>query len=189
MIASEKEGLRKNTKVSPRKRIVLKWMHSAASFCITFVLMFGLWLVLSGNFEPLLIVLGLFSSLVVSFFFYDLLFPSLRADYLLVGIRFSRYIPWLILQIIKANLHLMYLVFHPRMQEMIDPHIVSFRTGFRKAMSIVTMANSITLTPGTITVNADSEGSFRVHAIDRDSSRVLPGEMLEKVGRIFGELR
>ncbi|MCF8106638.1 MAG: Na+/H+ antiporter subunit E [Desulfohalobiaceae bacterium] len=187
MNGSDNELRRKSSGLTLKKRIALKWLNSVASFGITFVLMFGLWLVLSGNFEPLLIVLGLFSSLVVSFFFYDLLFPGLQAGYLLVGIRFSRYIPWLLVQIIKANLHLLYLVFHPRMHAMIDPHIVSFRSGLQKDMSIVTLANSITLTPGTITVNADREGSFRVHAIDRDSSRALPGEMLKKVARIFGE--
>lgn len=187
MNASEKEGLRTRTAASSSKLRVARWMHAVVSFGITFVLLFGLWLVLSGKFEPLLLALGLFSSLVVSFFFHDLLFPSLRTDYLLVGIRFCRYIPWLLLEIVKANLHLLYLVFHPRMHEMIDPHIVSFRTGFQKDMSIVTMANSITLTPGTITVNADRDGSFRVHAIDRETSRALPGKMLKMVGLVFGE--
>lgn len=169
------------------KQVVGNWMSAAASFCLTFVLLFGLWLVLSGNFEPLLLILGLFSSLLVSFFFHDLLFATLYADYLRVCVRFSRYIPWLIIEIIKANLHLLYLVFHPRMKELIDPHVVTFRSGLRKDMSIVTLANSITLTPGTITINADSEGLFRVHAIDRDSSKGLPGAMQERVARVFGE--
>ena len=49
------------------------------------------------------------------------------------------------------------------------------------------MANSITLTPGTITVSANSDGVFRVHAIDKASAEALPGKMLDKVTKVFEE--
>ncbi|MCP4022621.1 MAG: cation:proton antiporter, partial [Desulfobacteraceae bacterium] len=39
----------------------------------------------------------------------------------------------------------------------------------------------------TITVTANSDGVFRVHAIDRESAVALPGKMLEKVAAVFGE--
>ena len=149
--------------------------------------MFLLWIVLSAKFEPLLLSLGLISSFLVSFFFYDLLFPNFTFHQFAQGYRFTKYIPWLIFEIIKANFHLLYIVFHPRMKDLIGPHIIIFKTNLKSDISITTMANSITLTPGTITVSADSDGVFRVHAIDKETAEALPGKMLDKVIKIFGE--
>jgi multicomponent Na+:H+ antiporter subunit E len=164
------------------------WGARAASYVITFLLMFGLWIVLSGKFEPILLVLGLLSSGLVTALCTRLFFPEPRiGNFFLCGAKLTLYVPWLLYQILLANIHVLYLVFHPRMMELIDPHIVFFRTKLAKDFSIVTMANSITLTPGTITVTADQDGRFRVHAIDRKSSEPLPGEMQKKVSRVFGE--
>ncbi|MCG8688487.1 MAG: Na+/H+ antiporter subunit E [Desulfobacterales bacterium] len=160
---------------------------SFASFLITFILMFITWVVLSGNFSGLLISLGIVSSLLVAWFFNDLLFPSVTTGHIRIFIKFTTYIPWLIWEIIKANFHLLYIVFHPRMKELIDPHIVTFKTDLKSDLAITTLANSITLTPGTITVNAVREGMFRVHAIDKPSADALPGAMLEKTADIYGE--
>jgi len=55
-------------------------------------------------------------------------------------------------------------------------------------MSLVTFANSITLTPGTITVYVSIDGDFKVHAIDKASGDPLPGDMEEQIGKAFGEI-
>lgn len=157
------------------------------SFLITFFFMFVSWVVLSGKFDPLLLWLGGISSFFVAYYFYDLLFPSLEARYLIVFLRFIKYIPWVIWEIIKANFHLMYLAFHPRLKDLIDPEIITFKTNLKSDIAIATLANSITLTPGTITVSANSDGIFKVHAIDRKSAEALPGIMLKKVAEVFGE--
>lgn len=145
------------------------------------------WVVLSGNFSILLLSLGVISSLLVAFFFHDLLFPNVTSRYPGFFFRFIAYIPWLIWEIAKANFHLMCLVFHPRMKELIDPHITVFQTDLTSNLSITVLANSITLTPGTITVTATADGVFSVHAIDRPSGDALPGTMLSKVAGIYGE--
>ena len=162
-------------------------LKSFLSFLITFVLMFICWIVLSGIFDPLLLVLAVISSFLVAYFFHDLLFPSMEPGYIGIFFRFIQYLPWLIWEIIKANFHVMFVTLHPRMKDLIDPQIVTFKTNLKSDMAITTLANSITLTPGTITVTADSDGFFRVHAIDRASAEALPGAMLEKVAKIFGE--
>ncbi len=149
--------------------------------------MFITWIVLSGKFDGLLIGMGLISSFLVAWFFHDLLFPTLTTGHLRIFIKFSIYIPWLLMEIIKANFHLLYLVFHPRMKDLIDPHITTFKTDLESDLAITTLANSITLTPGTITVTTGSDGVFRVHAIDRFSADALPGSMLDRVADIFGE--
>ena len=172
----------------PNKERSMGWRTGIASFSLTFGLMMLLWLVFSGKSEPLLLGFGIVASLIVSGFSHRFLFPDPHFRiYCKTAFKFSLYIPWLLVQIFVANLHLLRLVFHPRIREKIDPHLVDFPTRLRKDMSIATMANSITLTPGTITVTADQHGEFRVHAIDRQSSRTLPGEMERKVARVFGE--
>jgi multicomponent Na+:H+ antiporter subunit E len=81
----------------------------------------------------------------------------------------------------------LFLVFHPRMHQLIDPHIVQFQTGLKSDIAITTLANAITLTPGTVTITANADGGFKVHAIDRPSSQALPGAMQERVAHIYGE--
>lgn len=156
-------------------------------FLITFGFMFVTWIVLSGNFSGLLIGLGLFSSALIAFFFHDLLFPSFTTGHIRIFFKFIAYIPWLVLEIIKANFHLLKIVFSPNMKALIDPHIITFQTDLTADLSITTLANSITLTPGTITVTAARDGVFRVHAIDRPSADALPGQMLKKMTQIYGE--
>ena len=151
--------------------------------------MFGIWVVLSGKFDAFHLSLGLISCGIVAYLSSDLLFPSPRIKGLLVQwARFLRYIPWLMVEITKANLHVTYLVFHPRMMELIDPRIVKFRTKLKSDLALVTFANSITLTPGTITVDVSIDGDFKVHAIDKASGDPLPGEMERRIAKAFGEV-
>lgn len=81
----------------------------------------------------------------------------------------------------------MFLVFHPRMLELIDPRIMRFKSRLKKPMSLFIFANSITLTPGTVTVYVSINGEFTVHVIDEQSGTALPGEMEERVARLMGE--
>jgi multicomponent Na+:H+ antiporter subunit E len=54
-------------------------------------------------------------------------------------------------------------------------------------MPLYILGNSITLTPGTITIFVNVFGTYTVHAIDRKSAEALPGEMENKIARIFQE--
>ncbi len=160
-----------------------------APFFLTFIILFVVWLLLSGKFDLFHISLGIISCALVSFFSSDLLFPSLKLKGLpILWLRFIKYIPWLLYQIFLANIHVLYLTFHPRMMELIDPRIIKFKSRLKSDMSLVTFANSITLTPGTITVNVSIDGDFKVHAIDRASGDPLPGEMEKQIGKTFGEI-
>lgn len=157
-------------------------------FAITFIILFGVWVLLSGRFDAFHLSLGLISCGIVSYLSSDLLFSTPRPRGLLSQwIRFIAYIPWLMLEIIKANLHVTYLVFHPRMMDLIDPQIIKFRSKLKSDLALVTFANSITLTPGTITVYISLDGDFKVHAIDKASGEPLPGEMESRIARAFRE--
>jgi multicomponent Na+:H+ antiporter subunit E len=150
--------------------------------------MFLVWVLLSGRFDAFHLILGVLSSGLVAFFSGDLLFPSGVARGLLVsGIGFIAYLPWLLYQVFLANLYVMYMALHPRMMDLLDPQIVRFQSKLRSDLSLVTFANSITLTPGTITVYVSMDGEFKVHAIDKKSGDALPGEMEERIAKAFGE--
>ncbi|MHC4526140.1 MAG: Na+/H+ antiporter subunit E [Planctomycetota bacterium] len=157
-------------------------------FIITFVIMIGFWLIFSGKFDLFHLSLGVVSCLIVTFFSSDLLFPAgLKTDFLACWVRFALYVPWLLYQILLANLHVLRLSFHPRMMALIDPHIMEFNSHLESDIARTTFANSITLTPGTITVNVSAMGRFTVHCIDVSSGDPLPGEMERQIERIFKE--
>jgi multicomponent Na+:H+ antiporter subunit E len=160
---------------------------SAGPFILTFIIMFGVWVLLSGKFDAFHLTLGIICCALVAYLSSDLLFASSSMTGLLRRwILFVRYIPWLMIEIVKANIHLTYLVFHPRMMDLIDPRIVKFRSRLKGDMAMVAFANSITLTPGTITVYVSIDGDFKVHAIDESSGDALPGEMEVRLAMTFG---
>jgi len=162
--------------------------HPLFSHVLTFFILFCLWVILSGKFDLFHLSLGVISCLIVTLFSKDLLFPELRtAGSFGTCIRFIRYIPWLLYQIFRANLHVLYLVFHPKMMDLIDPKIFRFQSRLKGDLSLVTFANSITLTPGTITVYVSIDGTFTVHALDKKSREDLPGEMEKRIAKAFGE--
>ena len=68
----------------------------------------------------------------------------------------------------------------------IFPHIIKFKTRLKSEMALTAFANSITLTPGTITVDI-KDGYFYVHALDRSLADSLPGDMEDRIARIYGE--
>lgn len=156
------------------------------SYLLTFGICLATWLVFSGQFDPFHIGLGVLSSTVVAYLNARTLVPVDRLGTTLIQwARFIAYVPWLLWQIWQANLHLLRLVFHPRMMQLINPRIVGFKSRLDSQMGLFIMANSITLTPGTITVFASVLGHLTVHTIDDESVRGLPGEMEQRVARIF----
>jgi multicomponent Na+:H+ antiporter subunit E len=119
----------------------------------------------------------------------DLLFSKERVErkhFYQFG-RFCRYLPWLFYQILLANIYVMKLALHPDMPQLIDPHVIRFKTNLKGDLPLTTFANSITLTPGTITLLIQ-EGYFYVHSISQKvADDLLTGEMEQKVSEIHRE--
>ncbi|MFP3911433.1 MAG: Na+/H+ antiporter subunit E [Desulfobacteraceae bacterium] len=157
-----------------------------SAFVTTFMMLFCLWVVLSGKLDFFHLSLGLLSCLMVTFISKDLIFPhSHVSGFFGSSLRFPGYIPWLLYKIFVANLHVLFLVFHPRMMDRIDPRIFRFQSRLKKDLSLVTFSNSITLTPGTITVYVSVNGTFTVHGLDQRSREGLPGEMEKRIAGVF----
>ncbi len=162
--------------------------YAISSYVITFVGLFCLWILLSGKLDLFHLTMGVVSCLIVTAISKDLLFANAGTrGFFRSGIRFLRYIPWLLYKILMANIHVLILTFHPRLMDLIDPRIFRFQSKLKKDLSLLTFGNSITLTPGTITVYISVNGVFKVHALDQKSREGLPGEMQERIARVFEE--
>jgi len=158
-------------------------------FFITFIILFVFWIFLSGQFDIFHLSLGVISCVLVSRISGNLLFSEkrIRSAYPWEVLRFLTYLPWLLYQIVLSNIHVAYLVLHPKMLTLIDPHIIRFKVKLKTDIGLTTFANSITLTPGTITVLIH-EGSFYVHAINQKvADDLLTGEMEDRVTQIYKE--
>jgi multicomponent Na+:H+ antiporter subunit E len=137
--------------------------------------------------------MGVFSALVVvllnirlrKYYFFEEELAEVKArmkDVFTVRLRYGRvlfYVPWLIWQIVVASLQVAAVVLNPRMP--IDPALLRFKTELPNTSAKVILGNSITLTPGTITVQIKGD-EFLVHALMEASSSgivddSLPGEV------------
>lgn len=99
--------------------------------------------------------------------------------------RFFAYPFWLIWQVLLANVRVAYLVLHPKVP--VDPALVRFSPGIHSRLAQVVLGNSITLTPGTVTLGL-SQGDFVVHALTEPlASGLLVGDMQRRVAAVFGE--
>ena len=157
--------------------------------------LFGLWLALSGELAVEFLAAGALAAaggVAVS----ELLFrgthegrfssaPDSALWLLRTVARSVAYLPWLAYEIGAANVHVAWLVLHPRLP--IDPSLVRFDTSLGSERGQVLLAQSITLTPGTVTVDA-SNGVFVVHCLSRRSREGLAeGGIQRKVASVFEE--
>ena len=154
---------------------------------LIFLILMATWLGLSGQFDIFHITLGVISSAFVTIFSGDMLF--LRRDRgmgsrFVEGFRIVGYFFWLLWEIIVANFHVLYLALHPRGIEMMEPQVVRFKTRLRSDFAKYIFANSITLTPGTVTISIEGD-EFLVHAISRKTAASLPGVMEVRVAAAF----
>ena len=177
------KSARNGARASRKSFVIGRVIH----FAIIFVLLFIFWMLLSGRFDAFHLTLGVISCALVTYFSGDLLISSYEEGRVPFYLRFVVYVPWLIYQIFLSSIHMMTLVFHPKPLTRISPRIIRFRSKLTNEIALVTFANSITLTPGTITVTVSVDGEFRVHAIDEFSGDALPGDMEKKIARIFSE--
>jgi len=148
----------------------------------TFIIMLIFWTIMSGMFDAFHFSLGILSCAIVAFFSSDLLFPDQGKSWLKELFGIICYLPYLLWQIVLANLQVTYIVLHPRMMEKIDPHLFRFETSLKRPISKVAMAQSITLTPGTITVNIH-ENQIAVYALTTEAAASLPGEMERHIAK------
>ncbi len=165
-------------------------------FILLTMILFGFWLIMSGMWQVKFLVVGFAASLVIAWVTRPLLrIPSQTVpnkNYLAFNLPYLKllaYVPWLLWEIIKANIDVVKLVLDPKMP--ISPAIITFEKSMSNPIAHVFLANSITLTPGTVTVDL-KDGIYHVHAITEQAARSLvpaegEGDMSKRVADLFNE--
>lgn len=154
---------------------------------LIFVVLAATWLLLSGFFDnKLLLSFGAGSCLFVAFIArrmdrFDGDVPEYR-----LGFRPLLYLPWLLVEIVKSNLHMARIVLTPRMP--IQQHLVRIESLQETEVGRVVYGNSITLTPGTTTLDI-RDGELLVHALTKEClDDVVEGSMNRKVAWLEGRV-
>jgi len=160
--------------------------QSTRSVLIRAAFLLGLWLLFSGHYDVFHVSAGILSVAAVLALNRNLfrirLYPGDVHRELRIG-RMVGYAVWLVKEIIAAAFQVARLVLSPRMP--VDPSMLEFHAELPNAGSQTILANSITLTPGTITVDID-HGAFLVHALtDASSSLLVEGVMPARVARLY----
>ena len=146
--------------------------------------LYALWLLLSGYFQhPLLLSLGAASCLVAILISRRMDFIDHEGHPIHITPRGIGYFPWLLKEIILSNIHVVRVILSPSLP--IAPKLFTVRASQRDELGQVVYANSITLTPGTISVNLERD-LITVHALTANTKAGLEtGEMDRRVSRLM----
>lgn len=145
---------------------------------ISAILIFLFWFLLSGHTSPLLIGLGVFSTLLTMYLSHRMNIIDRDTYSVHMSLRLLKYYLYLAKEIIIANLDVMKKIMAPAT---IDPKIAKIPTAKQSDVSKVTYANSITLTPGTVTMDLQDD-EITVYALSQEAiDDLLTGRMASKV--------
>ena len=146
------------------------------------VVLFLLWLVLSGIYTPILISFGVLSAIIVAWIAYRMDVADHEGFPIQLSWKAVSYWPWLIVEIIKSNIAVAGLILGSR--EKIKPILIRIPANQKTELGQVTYANSITLTPGTVSI-AVGENMIDVHSLSKAAAEDLKqGVMHDKVCRL-----
>ena len=150
-----------------------------------FIFLYLFWLLLSGFFTPFLLLSGVGCALAVVWFARRMDVVDDEGHPIHLGARALIYWPWLLKEIIKSGWDVSKIILDPRLP--ISPTIVKFKPTQKTGVGLVLHANSITLTPGTITIAADAR-EFFVHGLTHSAAQgVVDSEMDRRVTACEGK--
>lgn len=153
-------------------------------FLPPFTVCAALWVLLSGMMDPLMLTFGLSSCLLVAWIVSRLQVTDSKEHVFAIFIRLLTYIPWLAKEIVVSNIDVAKRIWAKDMP--ISPTIVTVNASQKTALGLVIHANSITLTPGTLSIDVE-DGAIEVHALAAESLDALhEGEMDRRVARLEG---
>ena len=141
------------------------------------------WLLLSGFYTPLLLTLGGVSCLLVWWLSHRMDLVDHQDHPLhLRPVKLGSYFAWLMVEVIKSNIAVARRIIDPNLP--IQPKVFKVRTSQRTELGQVIYANSITLTPGTVSIDLVDD-QIEVHALAEDPAASLStGEMDRRVSAI-----
>lgn len=143
---------------------------------------FMLWLIFNGKITFEIIIAGALISFMLDVFIRKVLRLNLTAKNFFMAVKILPhillYVIVLLVEIIKANFAITKLVLSPNLD--VEPCLVKFHTPLKTNAARVALANSITLTPGTITVSLEGN-NLLVHALNREIADGLEGSIFERL--------
>jgi multicomponent Na+:H+ antiporter subunit E len=157
-----------------------------------FLVLMVFWVALSGQIDVraagdlYLLTCGVLASIFVTFIAMKKGILDEEGQPLHLAYGMIIYFPWLFKEIVLANLDVAYRVWHPRLE--IEPRMIRLPLDVQTSLGAVIYANSITLTPGTVTVSVDEDKrELLVHALsDTSAEGLLSGEMQKRIKRVEG---
>ena len=139
----------------------MKVRQNIKFFSLSFVILFSLWITLSGYFEPFFILCGVFSSVFTLIIFKRLIDAESALSQILNDsgrlslYQLISYIPWLIYQIIFSSIYVTKKVL--RFKSTVEPIVIARECIGHNDKTIALFANSVTITPGTLTINVEKK--------------------------------
>jgi len=158
------------------------------SLTMSFISLMVFWVIMSGFLEWFQLTLGVLSVVAVMVVNYKLKTHRFFEDDMndLGELRFGRaifYLFWMIGQIILAGIHVLFVIMRPKMP--IETTMLRFKADLPSAHAKMILGNSITLTPGTLTIDIEGD-QFTVHALDEKSYQgIVSDEMPRQVLKLF----
>ena len=150
-----------------------------------FAALYGTWLLLSGHYTATLMIYGALSCAAVVALSLHLGNVDHEAVPTQLAAGHVFYVPWLMKEIVLSNLSVARVILSPSLP--IRPRILQVEASQETDIARVIYANSITLTPGTVTLDV-RDGKLLVHALTTDSAEgLLSGEMGRKVSALEGK--
>ena len=152
------------------------------AYLVLTALLIAAWVLWSGMFKPLLLGLGVFSCLLVGFIAVRMGYFDSRVFALRFNLRVLGFWAWLLKEIVKSSLEVARIVLARDLR--LSTRGIEIDAKRLSAVDQAVLGNSITLTPGTLTLDA-SDGRLLVHALTAEGAEALEeGEMLRRVAAI-----
>ena len=159
-------------------------MSHVARTISLFLCLMGVWLLWSGHYTALITSFGVLSCLFVAFIAARMRLVDAEGHPIHLLLRILAYLPWLFWAITKSNFDIAARILRPGLP--INPRMIEVRAGQQSEVGKVLYANSITLTPGTVSVDVDGD-IITVHALtDAAAADVEEGSMDRRVSRVEG---
>lgn len=155
---------------------------SNAEKLLLLVALVAAWLLWSGLYKPLLLGLGVFSCLLTLYLVYRMGHFHQQAYALNYGLGLARYLVWLFKEMVLSSLQVARIILTPGLP--IEPRVIEIRATAEHAMDQAVLGNSITVTPGTLTLDVH-DGVLKVHSLtSAGAESLLGGEMDRRVASL-----
>jgi len=153
-----------------------------------FLIFFGIWIIFSGQFDAFHLTLGILSSAFITIISSDFLFVDRSKSLgkrLKEACRFPGYFLWLLYQILLSNIHVLKLALSPGGMKQVEPAVIRIKTKLKTDFGRYVLANSITLTPGTITIDMQGD-ELIIHSISEHTAIGVKDDAMERrISKVF----